>query len=98
MTSLEKAGRIVLVNLFKETLIKEIKIYKDGSSDVINNNTEHTAWKNYIFKHRLRTKKKANFDLQEFDLMYPKNNNGGSTVRRTHPANAAAGKYSCTNK
>ena len=90
VTSLEKAGRTVLVNLFKETLIKEIKIYKDGSSDVINNNTEHTAWKNYIFKHRLRSKTKANFDLQEFDIMYPKNNNGGSTVRRTPPANAAA--------
>ena len=52
VTTLEKAGRTVLVNLFKETLIKEVKIYKDGSSDVINNNTEHTLWKNYIFKHR----------------------------------------------
>ena len=56
VTTLEKAGRTVLINLFKETLIKEVKIYKDGSSDVINNNTEHTPWKNYIFKHRLQPK------------------------------------------
>ena len=88
VTSLEKAGRTVLVILIKETLIKEIKIYKDGSSDVINNNTEHTAWKNYIFKHRLRPKNKTNFDLQEFDIIYPINNNGGSTAR-TPPAAAA---------
>ena len=89
-TTLEKAGRTVLVNLFKETLIKEVKIYKDGSSDVINNNTEHTAWKNYIFKHRLRPKNKSTFELQEFDIPLPLVATNGSSARRTPPANSGA--------
>ena len=87
VTTLEKAGRTVLVNLFKETLIKEVKIYKDGSSDVINNNTEHTPWKNYIFKHRLQPKIKKEFQLQEFDIPYPLVN-VGNTGRRGVPAAA----------
>ena len=88
VTTLEKAGRTVLVNMFKETLIKEIKIYKDGSSDVINNNTEHTPWKNYIFKHRLRPKSRKNYLLQELDIQYPEVSIG-STARRI-AANSAA--------
>ena len=88
VTTLEKAGRTVLVNLFKETLIKEIKIYKDGSSDVINNNTEHTAWKNYIFHHRLQSKTKKDFQLQDFNIPLARQNIGSSDRR---VAAAAAG-------
>ena len=81
VTNLEKAGRTVLVNLFKETLIKEIKIYKDGSSDVINNNTEHTPWKNYIFHHRLQSKAQKEFQLQEFHVPLARTNVGNSDRR-----------------
>ena len=87
VTTLEKAGRTVLVNLFKETLIKEVKIYKDGSSDVINNNTEHTPWKNYIFHHRLQSKAMKDFQLQEFNVPLSKLNNGTSD-RRVAPGAA----------
>ena len=52
------ARNTVLVNLFKETLMKEVKIYKDGSSDVINKNTEHTPGET-IFLNRLRSKNKS---------------------------------------
>ena len=81
VTTLEKAGRTTLVNLFKETLIKEVKIYKDGSSDVINNNTEHTPWKNYIFQHRLQSKTKKDFNLQDFNVPLARVNVGSSDRR-----------------
>ena len=87
VTTLEKAGRTALVNLFKETLIKEVKIYKDGSSDVINNNTEHTPWKNYILQHRLQSKAKVDFQLQDFSIPLTKVN-VGSSARRVAPAAA----------
>ena len=53
-------------------------------------NTEHTAWKNYIFKHRLRPKNKSIFELQEFDIPLPLVATIGSSARRTPPANSGA--------
>ena len=49
--------------------------------------TEHTPWKNYIFKHRLQPKIKKEFQLQEFDIPYPLVN-VGNTVQRGVPAAA----------
>ena len=88
VTSNTLAGLTVPVKLFLQTLIKKVKIYMNRASDVLNNNTEHRAWKYYILKHRSQQRNTEDYELQDFQVFKPTSMT--STTRRVSPANTGA--------